>query len=111
MTERDEDDKIPLIDGEIDLELKIPEIGKTYPIYGIITDILCESPVVIMVNNSIKLKCNITDDDGSKIKIIKDRAFEPGIFVATIEQRLDDGTYVGVAETIVFGKKKEGFDA
>ena len=97
--------KIPLKNFDFDLKMDVPEIGKTYPIYGMITNILSETPLIIMINNQIKGKCVITDP--AKIEIVKSRVFEPGIFISEIEQSLPDGSYVATILTVVFGKKKE----
>lgn len=80
------------------------EIGQTYPIYGIITNFLCDIPgeVAVVVNHNIELAMDI--DAGDKIKILKNRAFEPGIFVSVIEQTTP--TIKGRCTTAVFGKSQ-----
>jgi len=90
MSENDDDDKIPINDGDFKFEMAVPEVGKIYPLYGMITEILCEDPFIAMINNQIKGKFLITDPE--KIEFIKGRALEPGIFISEIEQALDDGT-------------------
>lgn len=80
------------------------EIGQTYPIYGMITDFLCDVPgaVTVVVNHNIELAMELEDAD--KIEILKNRVFDPGIFVSTIEQTTP--TIKGRCTTAVFGKSQ-----
>jgi len=80
------------------------EIGQTYPIYGIITDFLCDVPgeVTVIVNHNIELAMDI--EDGEKVTLLKNRAFDPGIFVSTIEQT--SPSIKGRCTTAVFGKSQ-----
>ena len=81
------------------------EIGKTYPIYGMITKILSEAPgqVVVELNFSITASMAIPEQD--KVEILKQRAFEPGIFVSTVTKK--DGGVTVDCSTVVFGKKQQ----
>ena len=81
------------------------EIGQTYPIYGMVTSILEETPgeVLVEINYSIKAKMAIPDQE--KIELLKGRAFEPGIFVSTVTSK-EDGICVDCS-TVVFGKRQE----
>jgi hypothetical protein len=78
------------------------EVGQEYPIYGIITDFLCDVPgkVTVMVNHNIELAMDI--QDAEKVTLLKNRAFDPGIFVSIIEQTTP--TIKGRCTTAVFGK-------
>jgi hypothetical protein len=80
------------------------EVGKVYPLYGIITSILDESfeNFTVEVNSSIILRCNI--DNEENVEVIKSRAFEPGIFVTEITGL---EPVRGHCKTIVFGRKQE----
>jgi hypothetical protein len=80
------------------------EIGKVYPIYGVITSILDETfeNFTVEINSSIILGCNI--DNPENIEVIKSRAFEPGIFVTEITGL---EPVRGHCKTIVFGRKQE----
>ena len=82
------------------------EVGQTYPIYGAITEILNDTPgsVVVTVNYNIELNMQI--EDVQKIELLKDRAFDVGIFVSTITEVGD--TIRGDCTTVVFGKRPEG---
>lgn len=84
------------------------EVGNTYPIYGMITNFLSETPgnVVVEINNSIIANLNLPTSE--KIELVKQRTFETGIFVSTIISK-DEKTFVD-CHTVIFGKKKE-FDA
>lgn len=80
------------------------EIGTTYPLYGMITKILDETPgnVIVELNFSIKAKMSIPDQE--KINLLKERAFEPGIFVSTVtvkEPKIEVD-----CSTVVFGKRQ-----
>jgi hypothetical protein len=81
------------------------EIGQTYPIYGMITKLLDETPgkVLVEINFSIRASMSIPDQD--KIEILKQRAFEPGIFVSTVTSK-ENGIAVDCS-TVVFGRRQE----
>jgi hypothetical protein len=80
------------------------EIGQTYPIFGIITGVLDDTPgsVLVEINYSIKAKMNLSE--ASKIEVLKERAFEPGIFVSTVTSKSDDEATVD-CQTVVFGRR------
>lgn len=82
------------------------EIGQTYPIYGMITKILSEAPGSVLVELNFSIRANMTIPDSTKVELLKERAFEPGIFVATVTSKNDDGIIVDCS-TVVFGKKQE----
>ena len=67
-----------------------------------ITRIVDETPgnVTVEVNNSIIAKVNIYDS--AKIELLKQRAFESGIFVAKVLSK--DPTIEVECRTIVFGR-------
>lgn len=79
------------------------EIGKFYPLYGAITQILdprLES-FTIEINGGLVLRCSIQDQDA--IETIKQRAFEPAIFLAEIT---NTEPVEGDCSTIIFGKRQ-----
>lgn len=80
------------------------EVGKTYPIYGMITSIVNELPgeVEVELNYNIKAKMNISDV--KHIEKLKERSFEPGIFISKIVDNAD--TIVVECSTVIFGKKQ-----
>ena len=80
------------------------EIGQTYPIYGMITKILDETPGKVMVELNFNIKASMAIPENDKINILKERAFEPGIFVSTVTSK-DEGIQVDCS-TVVFGKKQ-----
>ena len=97
-------------------EIKDLEIGKTYPIYGMITKIISDTVnnVVVEVNSSIKLTMVVKEEE--KIKIIRDRSFEPGIFVTTVEKKsllVEESIYAieGLCTTVIFGRRNTKYDA
>lgn len=81
------------------------EIGNTYPIYGMITKLIDETPgnVIVELNFSITANMSIPDED--KIELLKQRAFEPGIFVSRVVSK-DDGITVDCS-TVVFGRRQD----
>lgn len=82
------------------------EIGQTYPIYGMITKFLSDAPGSVVVELNFSIKANMTVPDNTKVELLKERAFEPGIFVATILSKDDAGISVDCS-TVVFGKRQE----
>ena len=81
------------------------EVGNTYPIYGMITKIISDTPgnVVVEINFSIRANMSIPDND--KVNILKERAFEPGIFVSTVTSKEPSVTVD--CSTVVFGRKQQ----
>lgn len=81
------------------------EIGQTYPIYGMITKVLDETPGHVLVELNFSIEANMSIPDPSKIELLKERAFEPGIFVSTVRSK-QDGIKVDCS-TVVFGKRQK----
>lgn len=79
------------------------EVGNTYCLYGMITKIIAAVPgaVVVEINNSIIAKMAIPEE--SKIELLKERSFEPGIFVSKIIAK-HPKTEVEVS-TVIFGER------
>lgn len=80
------------------------EVGTTYPLYGMITKILDDTPGHVIVEINFSIKATMTIPDSSKVELLKERAFEPGIFVSTITAK-DPGIEVDCS-TVVFGKRQ-----
>ena len=78
------------------------EIGKTYPIYGIITKLISDKPgdIIAEINYNIHAKMAIPDPE--KIELLKQRAFETGIFISTIKA-LEPVIQVD-CQTVIFGR-------
>ncbi len=81
------------------------EVGQTYPIYGMITKLLSDEPGNVVVEINFSIRANMAIPDTDKINLLKQRAFEPGIFVSTVKSK-DDGITVDCS-TVVFGKRQE----
>ncbi|MCB0353790.1 MAG: hypothetical protein KDD64_09705, partial [Bdellovibrionales bacterium] len=81
------------------------EIGQTYPIYGMITKIIDETPGKVVVEINFSIKANMTIPDAAKINLLKERAFEPGIFVSTVRDK-EEGIRVDCS-TVVFGRRQQ----
>lgn len=84
------------------------EIGGTYPIYGMITKFLDESPGQVVVEINYSIRANMAIPDNDKIELLRTRSFEPGIFISTVKSK-DDGIVVDCS-TVVFGRR-QSFDA
>lgn len=95
-------------DANLSVKYAQVEVGETYPIYGMITEFVCDVPgsVVITVNNNIELSVTVENED--KLALLKSRCFEPGIFVCKIEHV--DPAVRGTCSTIVFGKNTTSGD-
>ncbi|MCO6431053.1 MAG: hypothetical protein J5J00_09355 [Deltaproteobacteria bacterium] len=81
------------------------EIGNTYPIYGMITKILDETPGNVIVELNFSIRANMAIPDHDKIELLKERAFEPGIFVSTVTSK-EPGVVVDCS-TVVFGRRQQ----
>ena len=84
------------------------EVGSTYPIFGMITGIINDTPgeVVAQINYNITAKMNIPEQE--KVELLKERAFETGIFVSKITKK--EPQVEVDCQTVIFGKK-QGFNA
>lgn len=80
------------------------EIGQTYPIYGMITKILNDTPGNVVVEINFSITANMAIPDSAKVEVLKERAFEPGIFVSTVRSK-GEGIEVDCS-TVVFGRKQ-----
>lgn len=81
------------------------EVGKTYPIYGMITEINNDKPGAVVVTLNFTIRANMTIPDSKKVEILKERAFEPGIFVSKILSKGETGIVVDCS-TVVFGRRQ-----
>ena len=84
------------------------EVGTTYPLYGMITKILDDTPGHVIVELNFSIKATMTIPDPEKVELLKERAFEPGIFVSTVTMK--DPAIEVDCSTVVFGKR-QGFSA
>ena len=81
------------------------EVGQTYPIYGMITKMLDDTPGNVKVEINFSIQASMTIPEPEKIELLKQRAFEPGIFVSTIKDKSD---VISVdCSTVVFGRKQQ----
>jgi len=80
------------------------EVGKTYPIYGMITKVLDETPGHVVVEINFSITANMVVPERDKIELLKERAFEPGIFISTV---IDKQPTIKVdCQTVVFGRRQ-----
>ncbi len=84
------------------------EVGETYPIYGMITKFINELPGKVLVELNYSIRATMIIPDQTKVELLRERAFEPGIFISTVTSKAE-----GIAvdcSTVVFGRKQQ-FDA
>lgn len=81
------------------------EVGQTYPIYGMITKLIDDTPGQVVCEINFSIRANMSIPDEAKVRTLKERAFEPGIFVSTVKSK-DDHIEVD-CNTVVFGKKQQ----
>jgi hypothetical protein len=78
------------------------ELGQVYPIYGLITKFVSDEPgnIIVRINENIEATMNVGEQD--KIDTLKNRSFDPGIFVCTITEI---GQVIKAdCSTVIFGK-------
>jgi len=92
-----ENHKLEVVQGEV-------EIGQSYPIYGMITKIINDVPGSVVVELNYSIHANLSVNDVDKIKILQERAFEPGIFVGTVISK-EPNVLLDCA-TVIFGRKQ-----
>jgi hypothetical protein len=80
------------------------EVGRSYPIYGMITKIIDDTPGNVIVELNFSIRASMSIPDPEKVELLKQRAFEPGIFVSTVRSK--EGGVVVDCSTVVFGKRQ-----
>jgi hypothetical protein len=80
------------------------EVGTTYPLYGMITKIIDDTPGHVVVEINFSITATMTIPDPAKVELLKERAFEPGIFVSTVTNK--DPKIEVDCSTVVFGKRQ-----
>ena len=80
------------------------EVGQTYPIYGMITKLLNDTPGSGVVELNFSIRANMAIPESAKVELLKQRAFEPGIFVSTVVSK-EKGIEVDCS-TVVFGRRQ-----
>jgi len=80
-------------------------IGKTYPVYGMITKISdqIDDGVIIEINFQIIAKLKISSVD--QLSVLRERVLEPGIFVSKVVKT--EPQVEVVCKKVIFGKKAE----
>ena len=81
------------------------EVGKSYPIYGVITKFFNETPGEVEVELNYNIRAHLAVPSEDKVEILRQRAFEPGIFVSKIVSK-DEGVTVDCS-TVIFGKRPQ----
>ena len=81
------------------------EVGKVYPIYGYISNILDSSSddIILQINDNITLNVKLTDS--CTVELLKSRVFEPGIFMTKILNNKDK--IIGDCSVIIFCKSNK----
>ena len=81
------------------------EVGQTYPIYGMITKLINDTPGEVIAEINFTIRANMAIPDKDKVELLKERAFEPGIFVSTVVSK-ENGIVVDCS-TVVFGRRQQ----
>ena len=92
------------------------EVGQTYPLYGTITKFLSDTTESTVVEINYNMKVTMVVADPEKIRLLKERAFEAGIFIIEVSSKnLDPAeneySIEGNCTTVIFGRRKENYDA
>lgn len=97
------EDKNLFDDLGLSVEFGEVQVGQVYPIYGIITNIMSEEPgnVVITINDNITATLNVVEQE--KIDALKNRTFDPGIFLCMITA-VNSSSILADCSTVIFGK-------
>ena len=81
------------------------EVGNVYPFYGAITKIIDDTPGAVIVELNHSIRVNLFVPTQEKVELLKQRAFEPGIFVSEVVSK--DPVEVDCS-TVIFGKRQSG---
>ena len=84
------------------------EIGKTYPLYGMVTKVLDQSESELTVELNFGITARLHLKEAVSGEIVKERVFEPGIFVSTVTSK--DPNIQVIWKTVIFGRR-QGFHA
>ena len=87
------------------IETRDVEVGKTYPIFAMITKFLDEQPNKVTVELNFGIQAEFAIASEKQINILKERVFESGIFVSTICSKEPE---IQVhCKKVVFGRRAE----
>jgi len=91
---------------EFGLEIQPGEVslGGTYPLYGMITQVLEDRAGLIVCELNFGIRANLFISDENLRGTIKERIFESGIFVSTVVNK--EPQIEVNCRTVVFGKKQ-----
>jgi len=97
-------------DEEAQIILGKAEVGKTYPLFGYVSEIISEGSdtedVVVRINND-NIILRMKKVGGERLDVMKDRAFESGIFIATVVEITEDNGIIADCQTVIYGRKQE----
>jgi hypothetical protein len=86
-------------------------VGERYPIYGMVTNVVEHQGKTLKVEVNFNLLINMLLDSPEKAEIIKERSFEPGVFIVKVLSISDDieskYSIEGDCQTVIFGKRQE----
>lgn len=80
------------------------EVGKTYPIFGMVTKLISDHPGAVIVEINHNITARMTIPDQVKIDILKERAFESGIFISRVITR--EPKIEVECDMVIFGRKQ-----
>lgn len=88
---------LEVVDGDV-------EVGQTYPLFGMITKVLEQSPGKIRLELNFNIIANVTIEDEKRAELLRERAFESGIFVSKVTA---NAPVIEVdCQTIIFGRRQ-----
>ena len=79
-------------------------IGNTYPIFGMITKVVDSESGEVEAEINYNLKVRMLIPDTKRREVIKQRAFESGIFVCKITSK--DPELTADCEAVIFGRSQ-----
>lgn len=80
-------------------------VGGTYPLFGMITQVLEDRPGLIVCELNFGIRANLFISNDELRATVKERIFESGIFVSTIVNK--EPSIEVNCRTVVFGKKQQ----
>lgn len=78
------------------------EIGNTYPLFAMITKVISDDPENVVVELNFGITARMSIPDRTRIELLKERAFESGIFVSKVTAK--EPKIEVECQTIIFGR-------
>lgn len=85
-------------------QTETPELGKKYPLYGMITKFISDEVGNVVVEVNSNITCNMVINSQEQVNTLKKRCFEPAIFVSVVTNI--EPTLIIDCETVIFGRQQ-----